>query len=121
MAAPVFPNCGPQLAPERRLHQECEWKQGESAVARGNGYERKSNSLRQQGRKIPLSRFPQGQAGAGRVPPTAQKARLPPQEGFQSAPLKSPLRHPPISLRRKESFMACGSKEDFLIFYARAT
>ena len=44
---------------------------------------------------IPLSRFPQGKAGAGTVPPTAQTTRLPPQEGFQSAPLKSPLRDPP--------------------------
>jgi hypothetical protein len=46
---------------------------------------------------IPLSRFPQGEAGAGMVPPTPghvscqQTAlsrsvhRLPPQEGFQSA------------------------------------
>ena len=44
---------------------------------------------------IPLSRFPQGKAGAGPVPPTAQTTRLPPQEGFQSTPLKSPLRDPP--------------------------
>ena len=50
-----------------------------------------------------------GKAGAGMVPPTTghaarqQKALsrfvrcLPPQEGFQNAPLKSPLRHPPVS------------------------
>jgi hypothetical protein len=56
---------------------------------------------------IPLSRFPQGKAGAGMVPPTprtlrasqnrwpASMQRLPPQEGFQSAPLKPPLRDPP--------------------------
>jgi len=55
----------------------------------------------------PLSRFPSGESRGGRVPPTprtlaASKPRrlpsmpqLPPQEGFQSAPLKSPLRDPP--------------------------
>jgi hypothetical protein len=45
----------------------------------------------------PHSRFPQGKAGAGTVPPTAQTTHLPPQEGFQSAPLKSPLRDPPAA------------------------
>lgn len=56
----------------------------------------------------PLFPFPQGKAGAGMVPPTprtmiASKKRwqsslppLPPQEGFQNAPLKSPLRDPPV-------------------------
>ena len=56
---------------------------------------------------IPLSRFPQGKAWAGKVPPTprmlraspprwhASMQRLPPQEGFQSALLKPPLRYPP--------------------------
>jgi len=39
--------------------------------------------------------FPQGKARSGTVPPTAQTTRLPPQEGFQSTPLKSPLRDPP--------------------------
>ena len=74
-------------------------------------------SLRQQGGdrlERPLSRFPlRGQAGAGRVPPTPRHVprqpttlarpvrRLPPQEGFQSAPLKSPLRDPPICLRQQ--------------------
>ena len=44
----------------------------------------------------PFSRFPQGQAGAEKVPPTpATPARPPPQEGFQNAPLKTPLRDPP--------------------------
>jgi hypothetical protein len=55
----------------------------------------------------PPSRFPPGKAGAGMVPPTPGHVscqptalsrsvhRLPPQEGFQSAPLKSPLRDPP--------------------------
>ena len=55
----------------------------------------------------PLSRFPRGKPGRGRFPPTprtmpasqprwqASMQRLPPQEGFQSAPLKPPLRHPP--------------------------
>ena len=52
-------------------------------------------ALRQQGILSPLSRFPQGKVGAGLVPPTAQTTRLPPQEGFQSTPLKSPLRDPP--------------------------
>ena len=40
---------------------------------------------------LPLSRFPQGASRGGRVPPTPQNRRLPPQEGSQSAPLKSPL------------------------------
>ena len=69
-------------------------------------------SLRQQGILSPLSRFPlRGQAGAGQVPPTPRHVsrqqtalarsvrRLPPQEGFQNAPLKSPLRDPPAGLR----------------------
>ena len=54
----------------------------------------------------PLSRFPSGESRGGRVPPTprtlpaskqrwhASMLRLPPQEGFQTAPLKSPLRIP---------------------------
>jgi len=60
----------------------------------------------------PLSRFPKGKAGAGMVPPTPGHVscqptalsrsvhRLPPQEGFQSAPLKSPLRDPPMLHQR---------------------
>jgi len=40
---------------------------------------------------ILLSRFPQGKAGAGTVPP---------QEGFQGAPLESPLRDPPTGFLR---------------------
>jgi hypothetical protein len=57
---------------------------------------------------IPHSRFPQGKAGSGMVPPTAQTTRLPPQEGFQSAPLKSPLRDPPARpwLHRKVEVLA---------------
>jgi hypothetical protein len=51
--------------------------------------------------------FPPGASRGGLVPPTsrtlpasklrwqASMLRLPPQEGFQSAPLKSPLRDPP--------------------------
>jgi hypothetical protein len=63
---------------------------------------------------IPLSRFPQGQAGAGRVPPTPKHAacqqknagthrccRLPPQEGC------CPLVHPPLS-----SGVGLGRNED---------
>jgi hypothetical protein len=61
---------------------------------------------------IPLSRFPQGQAGAGMVPPTRRTLRasqtrwhasmqpLPPQEEFQTAPLNPPLRDPPEGLSR---------------------
>ena len=58
---------------------------------------------------LPLTRFPlRGKAGAGGFPPrrwplcTSKKRwhtsmpRLPPQEGFQSAPLKPPLRIPPV-------------------------
>jgi hypothetical protein len=41
--------------------------------------------------------FPPRASRGGRVPPTGQTAPLPPQEGFQIAPLKSPLR---IPLRR---------------------
>jgi hypothetical protein len=56
--------------------------------------------------------FPQGQAGAGMVPPTRRTLRasqtrwhasmqpLPPQEEFQTAPLKPPLRDPPEGLSR---------------------
>jgi hypothetical protein len=65
---------------------------------------------------LPLSRFPlRGQAGAGGFPPRrgarhspanhagmCRCCRLPPQEGFQNAALKSPLRIP---------LLACGSKE----------
>ena len=48
---------------------------------------------------IPLSRFPQGQAGAGGFPPRrGALPRLPPQEGFQNASLKPPLRIPPVGL-----------------------
>ena len=61
-------------------------------------------ALRQQGILSPLSRFPQGKAGAGPVPPTAQTTRLPPQEGFQSTPLKSPLRDPPGGASRGGHF-----------------
>ena len=58
----------------------------------------------------PISPFPfplRGKAGAGGFPPTPRKLaasklrwhpstpRLPPQEGFQTALLKSPLRDPP--------------------------
>jgi hypothetical protein len=62
---------------------------------------------------IPLSRFPRGKAGAGMVAPTprtlraspnrwhASLQRLPPQEGFQSAPLNPPLRHPPTIPRSR--------------------
>jgi len=72
-------------------------------------------SLRQQGSGTPPFPFPPpGESRGGRVPPTPghvscqPKAlsrsvrRLPPQEGFQNAPLKSPLRIP---------LLACGSKE----------
>jgi len=37
--------------------------------------------------------------------------RLPPQEGISKRSAEIPLVDPPIRLRRKESFMACGSKE----------
>ena len=61
----------------------------------------------------PISPFPfplRGKAGAGGFPPRralpaskprwhASMPRLPPQEGFQTAPLKSPLRDPPASPR----------------------
>jgi len=55
----------------------------------------------------PFPVSPPGKSRGGRVPPTprtlpagkrrrqASMLRLPPQEGFQSAPLKSPLRDPP--------------------------
>ena len=83
-------------------------------------------SLRQQGIiGRPLSRFPlRGKAGAGGFPPRRlhaerqQKAlahivpRLPPQEGISKRSAEIPLVDPPNCLRRKESFMACGSKED---------
>jgi len=64
-------------------------------------------SLRQQGIGSPLSRFPSGEkpGRAGSPTPRTLAAsqlrwhpsmpRLPPQEGFQNAPLKSPLRDPP--------------------------
>ena len=61
-------------------------------------------ALRQQGILSPLSRFPQGKVGAGLVPPTAQTTRLPPQEGFQSTPLKSPLRDPPGGPHVEDTF-----------------
>src|SRR5690242_563679 len=79
----------------RSSTQECEWKQGESAVAKGTGeMERRANpqtSLRQQGRKtgLPLSRFPAGESRGGRVPPRRQKTAAPPARG------QAPLRHPP--------------------------
>jgi hypothetical protein len=56
---------------------------------------------------IPLSRSPQGEAGAGTVPPTAQTTRLPPQEGFQNAPLKSPLRDPPVIRLAPHALAGC--------------
>jgi hypothetical protein len=92
-------------------HQECEWKQGESAIGKG-GRKRASleailrrgerNSLRQQGIWNPPFPFPpSGASRGGRVPPTpearcapakkrwhASSYRLPPQEG--SAPLCIP-------------------------------
>ena len=53
--------------------------------------------------------FPQGKARSGTVPPTAQTTRLPPQEGFQSTPLKSPLRDPPAGpVAASKSGSTCG-------------
>src|SRR2546423_883137 len=62
----------------------------------------------------PLFPFPPpGEGGGGRVPPTprtlparqkrwqATMQRLPPQGGFQNAPLKSPLRDPPSCCLRR--------------------
>jgi len=83
------------------------------------------NSLRQQGiLEHPLSRFPlRGQAGAGGFPPRRlhaarqQKAPAridaasPPARGISNRSAEIPLAHPPNRLRRKESLMACGSKE----------
>ena len=43
----------------------------------------------------PLSRFPQGKAGAGLVPPTAQTTRLPPQEGISKHSVEIPLARSP--------------------------
>jgi hypothetical protein len=60
-------------------------------------------SLRQQGIRSPLFRFPSGENRGGRVPPTPPTSRLPPQEGFQNAPLKSPLRDPPLGPGRRLS------------------
>ena len=60
---------------------------------------------------LPFPVSPPGKSRGGRVPPTprtlpagkprrqASMRRLPPQEGFQSAPLKSPLRDPPVCHR----------------------
>lgn len=51
--------------------------------------ENQPNSLRRKEVGRPLSRFPlRGKGRGGRVPPTPQTARLPPQEGF--APLCIP-------------------------------
>src|ERR1700722_16920923 len=59
-----------------------------------------------QGIGSPLSRFPSGESRGGRVPPTprtlpasqprrhASWLRLPPQEGFQNAPLNPPCAIP---------------------------
>src|SRR5215471_12274252 len=79
--------------------------------------------LRQQGSGTPPFPFPPpGESRGGRVPPTPGHVscqqttlsrsvrRLPPQEGFQSAPLKSPLRIP---------LLACGSKEFYEIRLTR--
>jgi hypothetical protein len=41
----------------------------------------------------------------------ASMPRLPPQEGISKRSAEIPLAYPPNRLRRKESFMACGSKE----------
>jgi hypothetical protein len=60
-----------------------------------------SNSLRQQG--IWISPFPVspsgGKPGRAGSPHAAKSGRLPPQEGFQSAPLKPPLCIPPVAFR----------------------
>ena len=63
-------------------------------------------SLRRKESDLPFPVSPPGQAGAGGFPPRRRTLpasqprwqpsmlRLPPQEGFQNAPLKSPLRIP---------------------------
>jgi hypothetical protein len=61
------------------------------------------NQPAQQGIRSPLFRFPSGENRGGRVPPTPPTSRLPPQEGFQNAPLKSPLRDPPPGPGRRVS------------------
>ena len=43
--------------------------------------------------------FPQGKAGAGPVPPTAQTARLPPQEGISKRSAEIPLARSPCGSR----------------------
>ena len=71
------------MAPELRLPQRVRMEAGRIGV--GEVGSREQKRLRQQGIRSPLSRFPSGESRGGRVPPTPQKARLPPQEG--SAPL----------------------------------
>jgi hypothetical protein len=65
---------------------------------------KKINSRRQQGRESfdPLSRFPKGESRGGRVPPTPQKRRLPPQEG--KPPCAIPQKH-----RASERFLLTGA------------
>jgi hypothetical protein len=91
-------------------------------------------SLRQQGILNPPFPFPpSGASRGGRVPPTtlarcapakkrwhASMPRLPPQEGISKRSAEIPLAYPPNRLRRKESFMACGSKEEGFLMPAGA-
>jgi hypothetical protein len=68
MAAPEQNIEDPNWHRSISLHQECEWKQGESAVAR-NGYGRKITACGSKEANLhsPFP-FPQGKAGAGGWP-----------------------------------------------------
>jgi hypothetical protein len=69
----------------------------------------------------PVSRFPR-ESRAGMLPPTPRTLiaskkrlqsslpRLPPQEGFQNAPLKSPLRDSPCSVSPRHKPSPCGQE-----------
>ena len=83
-----------------------EWEYGVRS-----GLVREANSLRQQG--VLISPFPVSPSGEkpGRAgsPHAAKGGRLPPQEGFQTAPLNPPLCIPPLFSR--QSFLTTAARD----------
>jgi len=67
-----------------------------------------ARAWRQRGSASPPFPFPPpGASRGGRVPPTPRTPRLPPQEGFQTAPLKSPLRIPQLPASARRVYSGC--------------